>query len=110
MSPRTKAMGRMAAITAKVARMVGLPTSSTASTTTFARLLRTFAGNGRGLCPRPLRGSEGGPAPDLGPALAVVGVQGRWALPASGAGVRGGRRARQGGRSPRIGIIQMHVA
>ena len=32
--PRTNAMGRMAAITAKVARMVGLPTSSTASTAT----------------------------------------------------------------------------
>jgi hypothetical protein len=35
-SPRTKAMGRMAAITVKVARMVGLPTSSTASTATRA--------------------------------------------------------------------------
>ena len=31
-NPRTKAMGRIAAITAKVARIVGLPTSSTAST------------------------------------------------------------------------------
>ena len=40
MRPRTKAMGRMAAITAKVARMVGLPTSSTASMTTRAKLLR----------------------------------------------------------------------
>ena len=34
MSPRTKAMGRIAPITAKVARIVGLPTSSTASTAT----------------------------------------------------------------------------
>ena len=32
MSPETNAMGRIAAITANVARMVGLPTSSTAST------------------------------------------------------------------------------
>ncbi len=32
--PRTKAIGRIAAITAKVARIVGLPTSSTASTAT----------------------------------------------------------------------------
>ena len=32
--PPTKAMGRMAATTASVARMVGLPTSSTASTAT----------------------------------------------------------------------------
>ena len=32
--PRTKAMGSTAAITAKVARMVGLPTSATASTAT----------------------------------------------------------------------------
>jgi hypothetical protein len=32
--PRTKAMGRMAAMTVKVARMVGLPTSSTASMAT----------------------------------------------------------------------------
>ncbi len=39
-SPRTKAMGRMAAMTAKVARMVGLPTSSTASTTMRAKLRR----------------------------------------------------------------------
>ena len=37
MSPRTKAIGRMAAMTAKVARMVGLPTSSTASTTMRAK-------------------------------------------------------------------------
>ncbi len=34
MSPRTKAIGRMAPITAKVARIVGFPTSSTASTAT----------------------------------------------------------------------------
>ena len=33
-NPRTKAIGRIAAITAKVARMVGLPTSATASTAT----------------------------------------------------------------------------
>ena len=32
--PRTKAMGRIAAMTANVASMVGLPTSSTASTAT----------------------------------------------------------------------------
>ena len=32
--PRTNAIGRIAAITAKVAKMVGLPTSSTASTAT----------------------------------------------------------------------------
>ena len=32
--PRTKAMGRIAPMTAKVARIVGLPTSSTASTAT----------------------------------------------------------------------------
>jgi hypothetical protein len=38
MRPRTIAMGRMAAITAKVARMVGFPTSSTASSTTRAKL------------------------------------------------------------------------
>ena len=38
-SPRTKAMGRMAAMTAKVARMVGLPTSSTAPTTVRVKLL-----------------------------------------------------------------------
>ena len=31
MRPRTNAMGRMAAMTVKVARIVGLPTSSTAS-------------------------------------------------------------------------------
>ena len=31
-SPRTKPIGRMAAITANVARMVGFPTSATAST------------------------------------------------------------------------------
>ncbi len=37
-SPRTKAMGRMAAMTAKVARMVGLPTSSTASRTVRRRV------------------------------------------------------------------------
>ena len=37
MSPRTKAMGRMAAITVKVARIVGLPTSSTASTAVRAK-------------------------------------------------------------------------
>ena len=35
-NPATKAMGRMAAITAQVASMVGLPTSSTASTATSA--------------------------------------------------------------------------
>ena len=34
MSPRTKAIGSTAAITAKVAKMVGLPTSATASTAT----------------------------------------------------------------------------
>ncbi len=34
MSPPTKAMGRMAAITVRVASMVGLPTSSTASMAT----------------------------------------------------------------------------
>jgi hypothetical protein len=44
MSPLTKAMGRMAAITAKVARMVGLPTSSTASTATAARARPRFCG------------------------------------------------------------------
>ena len=37
MSPRTKAMGRIAAMTVKVARIVGLPTSSTASTATRAK-------------------------------------------------------------------------
>ena len=41
-SPRTKAMGMMAAITAKVARMVGLPTSSTASTATPNRAALVF--------------------------------------------------------------------
>ena len=44
MSPRTSAMGKMAAMTAKVARMVGFPTSSTASTTVRAKL---FLGPGR---------------------------------------------------------------
>ena len=39
-SPRTNAMGRMAAITANVARMVGFPTSSTASITVRAKLRR----------------------------------------------------------------------
>ena len=38
-SPPTKAMGRMAATTASVARMVGLPTSSTARMANAARLL-----------------------------------------------------------------------
>ena len=38
MRPRTSANGRMAATTAKVARMVGLPTSSTASITVRAKL------------------------------------------------------------------------
>ncbi len=40
MSPRTIAIGRIAAITATVARMVGLPTSSTASSTSRAKLRR----------------------------------------------------------------------
>ena len=44
MSPPTKAMGRIAAITANVARMVGLPTSSTASTATAARERPRLAG------------------------------------------------------------------
>ncbi len=38
MSPDTKAMGRMAAITVKVARIVGFPTSSTASTAASSRM------------------------------------------------------------------------
>ena len=41
--PRTKAIGRMAAITVKVARIVGLPTSSVASTATRRRLSPFFS-------------------------------------------------------------------
>ncbi len=43
-SPRTKAIGRMAAITVRVARMVGLPTSSTASMATSAIGRPAFSG------------------------------------------------------------------
>ena len=43
--PRTKAIGRMAAITANVARIVGLPTSSTASTATSASERPRFSGS-----------------------------------------------------------------
>ena len=43
--PRTNAIGRMAAITAKVARMVGLPTSSTASTATAVSGRPLFSGS-----------------------------------------------------------------
>jgi hypothetical protein len=42
-SPRTKASGRIAAITVKVARIVGLPTSSTASTTVRSSFWPGFA-------------------------------------------------------------------
>ena len=56
-NPRTKAMGRIAAITANVARIVGLPTSSTASTATSAkRAARDFPAGGNGArCFRPRR-------------------------------------------------------
>ena len=43
--PRTKAMGRIAPITANVARMVGLPTSSTASTATSDKDRPRLSGN-----------------------------------------------------------------
>ena len=42
--PPTKAMGRIAAITAQVASVVGLPTSSTASTATSASGRPLFSG------------------------------------------------------------------
>ena len=42
--PPTMAMGRMAAITAMVARMVGLPTSATASTAMVAKVLPLDSG------------------------------------------------------------------
>ncbi len=44
-SPLTNAMGRMAEMTVKVARMVGLPTSSTASTATCASGRPRFSGS-----------------------------------------------------------------
>jgi len=44
MRPLTKAIGSTAAITAQVARMVGLPTSSTASTAICRRRLRRQLG------------------------------------------------------------------
>ena len=43
-SPPTNAIGRIAATTARVARMVGLPTSSTASTATSNGGRSRFAG------------------------------------------------------------------
>ena len=43
-NPPTKAIGRMAATTARVARMVGLPTSSTASMATSKGGRWRFAG------------------------------------------------------------------
>src|SRR6516225_2697167 len=42
--PLTKAIGRIAAITAKVARIVGLPTSATALTATSIRERPRFSG------------------------------------------------------------------
>ncbi len=45
--PPTKAMGRMAAITAQVARMVGLPTSITAATAISLSEARWLAGRRR---------------------------------------------------------------
>jgi len=44
-SPLTKAIGSTAAITAQVARIVGLPTSSTASTAIWMRRLRRQLGS-----------------------------------------------------------------
>ena len=43
-NPPTKAMGRMAAMTVQVASVVGLPTSSTASTATSASGRPLFSG------------------------------------------------------------------
>ena len=42
--PPTKAIGRIAAMTVMVARIVGLPTSSTARTATSARSRPLFSG------------------------------------------------------------------